>query len=730
MRVFTGIIGLIAIYCSLHADILMAQGMPASSRKIVLPGGSARASSTPGIEAATLTGYAKISKASGSSIYGTSVLSYAPSGVVIAEVGVPPSPPTLSARIFIDYRFGPPYAVNTGVGIANAGTAAARITYTLRDLSAREIGTGHGTLVAGAHNAAFIDGFNDLAPDLVLPPDFASKTQFGSLEIASDQPVSIIALRMTTNQNNEVRFTTTPVADLSLMPGSGLIYFPQFVNGGGYTTTVILLNTSNAPESGELRIRDNNGNLLAVNTEEGKTGSVFRYDIPPAGGYVLRTDGSPNAATAGWVILTPDAGNSTPVGAGIFSFSQNGVLVTEAGVPSSDPLTHARVYVDTSGGRNTGIAFANPTGAPVNVVFEAFETDGRTIAGTGSSHPLEPNGHDAAFADTLITGLPAGFKGELEISCSTPIVTLALRSLYNSNNEFLITTFPIADVDRLPAMPVIFPQIADGGGYTTEIISLSTTGASSVTVELFGNDGSPLQVPLSLSVATGPYGIEFVMLSSGEFLMGSDNHYDNEKPVHRVAISQFFELGEYEITQGQWQTIMGNNPSTFASNPNNPLETVSWNDIQGFIAKLNLLNDGYQYRLPTEAEWEYACRAGTTGDWAGNLDEIAWYSTDTAHQLMQTFPVGTKLPNAWGLYDMHGNVMEWVQDWFDENYYSVSPAVDPIGPNTSSSNPGRRSIRGGSYGNHQDGNRSAARHNATPDTRTQIVGFRVMRVKR
>jgi formylglycine-generating enzyme required for sulfatase activity len=729
MREFMRILGLAAICSFLQTGILLAQGTQTPTRKISLPGGSARASSTPGIAAETQAGYAIISKASGSSIYGTSVLSYAPDGVVISEVGVPPSPQTTSARIFIDYR-SLPLPVDTGFAVVNRGAEKANITYTLRDLSAKVLTTGNGTLAAGAHDARFISQLGEVAPDFILPGDFAINTQFGSLEIASDRPVSIIALRMTTNQKGEVRFTTTPVADLLSAAGSGPIYFPQFVDGGGYTTAVNLLNTSNAAESGELRILDNDGKPLPITTKDGRTSSVFRYEsIPPAGGYMLRTDGSPNTANAGWVILTPDAGTSTPVGAGIFSFSQDGVLVSEAGVPSSSPAKHARVYVDISGGRNTGLAIANPTGAAVNVVFNAFQTDGKTATGSGSSRPLKPNGHDAAFADQIISGLPAGFKGELDITCQTPIAALALRSLYNANEEFLITTFPIADIDQSPVMPIVFPQIADGGGYTTEMIFLSTTGDSSATVDLFGNTGSPLQVPLSLTIATGPYGIEFVMLPSGEFQMGSQDNYASERPVHTVSISHFFELGEFEITQLQWQTVMGFNPSKYQGN-NHPVEMVSWNDVQGFIAKLNLLNDGYQYRLPTEAEWEYVCRAGTTGDWAGNLDDIAWYSPDPDHQLGHTYDVGTKLPNAWGLYDMHGNVNEWVQDWYDENYYAVSPAIDPPGPITSSANPARRGLRGGSFGNHPDGNRSAFRHNARPETLTEIVGFRIMREKK
>jgi formylglycine-generating enzyme required for sulfatase activity len=166
-------------------------------------------------------------------------------------------------------------------------------------------------------------------------------------------------------------------------------------------------------------------------------------------------------------------------------------------------------------------------------------------------------------------------------------------------------------------------------------------------------------------------GMEFVKIPAGSFMMGSDK-CDNEKPIHKVTISQDFWLQKTEVTQAQWQAVMGNNPSNFKGN-NLPVETVSWDDAQEFIKKLNAKGEG-TYRLPTEAEWEYAARAGTTGDYAGNLDSMAWYS---ANSDMKTHPIGQKQANAWGLYDMHGNVWEWCEDWYDS--YPSGTVTDPTG---------------------------------------------------
>lgn len=165
--------------------------------------------------------------------------------------------------------------------------------------------------------------------------------------------------------------------------------------------------------------------------------------------------------------------------------------------------------------------------------------------------------------------------------------------------------------------------------------------------------------------------IELVRISPGSFMMGSNDGGADEKPVHQVTINYSFYMGKYEVTQKQWQSVMGSNPSHFKECGGNcPVEQVSWNDAQDFIMKLNQMNNAYIYRLPSEAEWEYACRAGTTGDFAGNLSEMAWYAENAG---FKTHAVGGKKPNTWRLFDMHGSVEEWCQDWFHETY-SGAPA--------------------------------------------------------
>src|SRR5262245_49948774 len=174
--------------------------------------------------------------------------------------------------------------------------------------------------------------------------------------------------------------------------------------------------------------------------------------------------------------------------------------------------------------------------------------------------------------------------------------------------------------------------------------------------------------------------MQFVKIAPGEFMMGCSvgdiDCNDDERPIHRVQITKSFEIGKYEVTQAQWQAVMASNPSTIKGD-DHPVETISKNEAHDFLNKLNERNDGYHYRLPTEAEWEYAARAGTTEPYAGRLDEIAWYAGNSEDE---THPVGKKKPNAWGLYDMQGNVRELVSDWYARDYYSRSLVADPTGP--------------------------------------------------
>jgi len=218
--------------------------------------------------------------------------------------------------------------------------------------------------------------------------------------------------------------------------------------------------------------------------------------------------------------------------------------------------------------------------------------------------------------------------------------------------------------------------------------------------------------------------IDMVQIPSGSFTMGSDKDND-EKPPHTVYIRSFL-MGRTEVTQKQWLEVMGSNPSSFsACGLECPVENVSWDEVQQFISKLNQ-KTGQKYRLPSEAEWEYAARAGTTTDWSfGNeeskLGNYAWYRASSGGKTQE---VGKKLPNAFGLYDMHGNVWEWTQDCWHYNY-SGAPTDGSAWATGCTGN--YRMLRGGSWYFYPAGLRSAFRYWGNPDSRLNGYGFRLAR---
>jgi photosystem II stability/assembly factor-like uncharacterized protein len=456
-----------------------------------------------GGEGSIQVGYATVSTVDGATPYGTAVFSLKQNGITITETGVPASPPTTKARIFIDYREqansvpgrveAGKIDINTGIAFVNYGSATANVTYRLRDLSGYLLATGHMTIAAGHHIARFIDQLQDLAPDFSLPSNFKSAICFASLEVSSTQPLSILSIRMTTNQRNEILYTTTPMADDTHPQNSDSLYFPQFADGGGYTTTLVLLNTSDQVETGTFEIRDNNGSLMTVREAGGGTNSSFRYSIEPNGAFRFQTDGSPLNGRAGWLRLIPDAGTSTPVGSGIFGYNPVDILVTESGVPSATATTHASIYVDLTGNHNTGLAIANIADTDATLRMQTRLIDGgeRFVL---TSLRLPAGGHDAKFVDQLITGITSGFAGILTIESTTPFAALTIRSLDNERHDFLITAFPIADVTQPAPSPLVFPQIADGEGYITQLILLSPSGGSDISLSFYGEDGQVLDL--------------------------------------------------------------------------------------------------------------------------------------------------------------------------------------------------------------------------------------------
>lgn len=221
-------------------------------------------------------------------------------------------------------------------------------------------------------------------------------------------------------------------------------------------------------------------------------------------------------------------------------------------------------------------------------------------------------------------------------------------------------------------------------------------------------------------------GVSFQMVEvrAGSFTMGAtseqENPWDDEKPAHRVTLTSDYWMGATEVTQALWKAVMGSNPSEFIGDER-PVESVSWDDCQAFIAKLNRIT-GKRFRLPTEAEWEYAARGGSKSrgyQYAGgsNVGNVAWYYDNAGDE---THPVGQLRANELGLYDMSGNVWEWCQDWYGS--YSSGSQTNPTGPSCGSD----RVLRGGSWGSLARGCRSSYRDSIAPGRRYSYDGFRLV----
>jgi hypothetical protein len=407
---------------------------------------------------------------------------------------VPAAPAVTSGRIYAEIGG----SLHAGLAIANPSNSAAVINFYFTDANGNPAGSGSTTIAPNQQIAQFLDQ----APfNVYTGPSFQ-----GTFTFTSTVPVAVIALRGFTNERGEFLMSTLPVIDITAAASTGTLVAPHFADGGGWTTQVLLVNPTDSSMTGSLQFLDGKGTATNV-TIGSQTDSSFDYSVPKRTAQKLQTLGTAASTSAGSIRIIPTSGGAVPTPLVLFSNSSGGITVSQAGVPITSG-TAFRVYVESTGvlGKigniNSGIAVANTSSAAGNVTFDVTDLTGGSISGIAPvTISLAANGQTAKFLSDIFPSLPSPFKGILRITTtSAGLSVVGLRTRINERDDFLITTTPPSNESRTTTMaPMFFPQVADGGGYTTEFVVFSGSPgqASAGILEFVNQSGLPFALSLN-----------------------------------------------------------------------------------------------------------------------------------------------------------------------------------------------------------------------------------------
>lgn len=324
---------------------------------------------------------------------------------------------------------------------------------------------------------------------------------------------------------------------------------------------------------------------------------------------------------------------------------------------------------------------------------------------------LRKNPHErfptcAAFVAAMESGAPAQRTAAQPSAYSKKLLILAPIALITLGIAWTMINRAQSTLEQISAPPPDSTEVASPANPTVSPEQAIATL-------------SPAPPQDSLSIVLDGIPMVFAAIPAGRFFMGCDVCSDNQKPRHMVQITRPFQMGRTEVTELQWSALMSGKATGSAK----PKVNVSWNDVQGFIQKLNARNDGFQYRLPTEAEWEYAARAGDNDDNPRSPSDYAWWADNSGYQLHET---ADRIPNIFGLYDMLGNAAEWTADWAGNEYYASSPAADPKGPAKGEA----RIFRGGDVNSQGMVLTYSWRFGDVPTAKSETLGFRLVRERK
>jgi hypothetical protein len=438
-------------------------------------------------------GYARVQTDVGSTaLGGAAIFSFHSNGAVVSETSVPLSPLVQSGCMYVQVKG----VVNTGVAFANPNNQDAIISFYFTDNNGNNFGNGFFTLGANRQMAGFLNQ---------APFNLPDNTE-GSFTFTSSIGVSVVALRGLTNERNVFLMSTLPVPTLGATDAGPLAVLPHFAIGGGWTTKFVLVNPTDAAISGNAQFFSpavgDSIVLTLVASVNGVPMTGFNYLIPPHGVFAVTLDSADGNLASGSIRITAENGTATPSGLAIFSFTNNGVTVSEASVPVAPAASALRVYVEsqgapgTVGSSQTGVALANPTSSAVVANLELTQADG-TPAGTSTSIVIPPGGQIARFVKELIPGAPDTFSGILRVSSASPITGIGLRLTTNGGGDYLMSTIPaVSETQNGAPQQLLFPHIVSGGGFTTELILLNRQPSASSSGEVLfsAQDGTPLNL--------------------------------------------------------------------------------------------------------------------------------------------------------------------------------------------------------------------------------------------
>ncbi len=425
---------------------------------------------TGGTGAEPISGYSRIQSPSGSTLpSGVAIFDRLNNGVLVSETGIPASTPLKAGRLYIEVAG----AVSTGIALVNPNPSTATVEFFYTDSSGANLGAGITDIQPNSQIVTFLDQ----GPFQT----FTGSTFRGTLSFTSTVPIGVVALRTYTNANGDFLMSSLPVIDISAMPNTGTAVLPHFADGAGWFTQILLVNPTEATLSGTAQFLNDNGAATNV-AVGGQVGSTFPYSIAPRSSQRIATSGA-GPQSSGSVRIVPANGGTAPTALLVFSYSPLGIVTSEAGVTTTSGSAF-RMYAESSGSPGqsgniqTGVAVANGGDTSAKVTLELTNLDGSTAGLPAAvSINIAPHGHAAKFLSQIFTGLPSSFKGVLRISTTAGISVVGLRSRFNerpSPENFLITTTPPAlENVGVSSSELLFPDLVDGGGYTTQLILFS-----------------------------------------------------------------------------------------------------------------------------------------------------------------------------------------------------------------------------------------------------------------